>query len=410
MRRESKHMANPTKIPFLDLVTPHQELETELLAVVKKAFSNAGFIGGPMVEEFEREFAAFCGAKHCVGVNSGTDALRFAFMAAGVQPGNIVVTVPHTFIATTEAISQAGAQIAFVDIHERTYTMDPEKLREYLVSRCEVNPQSGELIERVSKRRVVGIVPVHLYGQTADMDPILELAEKYNLFVIEDACQAHGAQYFSKKENTWKLAGSMGKAAAFSFYPGKNLGACGEGGAATTNDPAMAARMKMIRDHGQAKKYYHDIEGYNGRLDSIQAGWLSVKLRHLEKWNELRRSHAHSYHELLAEAKDAVVVPVEAAWTKGVYHLYVVRVQDREAFQAALAVAGIGTGIHYPIPLHLQKAYESLNFKQGDFPVTERVAAEIVSLPMFPQMTQEQVKEVAAKVCEVLPVKMSAIR
>ena len=410
MRRKSKHMANPTKVPFLDLVAPHQELETELLAVVKKAFSNAGFIGGPMVEEFEREFAAFCGAKYCVGVNSGTDALRFAFMAAGVQPGDIIVTVPHTFIATTEAISQAGAQIAFVDIHEQTYTMDPEKLREYLEGRCELKPETGELIERASKRRVVGIVPVHLYGQTADMDPILELAEKYNLFVIEDACQAHGAQYFSKKDNSWKLAGSMGKAAAFSFYPGKNLGACGEGGAATTNDPAMAAKMKMIRDHGQAKKYYHDIEGYNGRLDSIQAGWLSVKLRHLAKWNESRRAHAHRYHELLAEAKDAVVLPVEAAWTKGVYHLYVVRVQDREAFQAALAEAGIGTGIHYPIPLHLQKAYESMNFKKGDFPVTERVAAEIVSLPMFPQMTLEQVKEVAAKVCEVLPVKMSATR
>ena len=403
-------MANPTKIPFLDLVTPHQELEAELLAVVKTAFSNAGFIGGPMVEEFEREFAAFCGAKYCVGVNSGTDALRFAFMAAGVQPGDIIVTVPHTFIATTEAISQAGAQIAFVDIHEQTYTMDPEKLREYLEGRCELKPETGELIERASKRRVVGIVPVHLYGQTADMDPILELAEKYKLFVIEDACQAHGAQYFSKKDNSWKLAGSMGKAAAFSFYPGKNLGACGEGGAATSNDPAMAAKMKMIRDHGQAKKYYHDIEGYNGRLDSIQAGWLSVKLRHLAKWNESRRAHAHRYHELLAEAKDAVVLPVEAAWTKGVYHLYVVRVQDREAFQAALAEAGIGTGIHYPIPLHLQKAYESMNFKKGDFPVTERVAAEIVSLPMFPQMTLEQVKEVAAKVCEVLPVKMSATR
>ena len=403
-------MANPTKVPFLDLVAPHQELETELLAVVKKAFSNAGFIGGPMVEEFEREFAAFCGAKYCVGVNSGTDALRFAFMAAGVQPGDIIVTVPHTFIATTEAISQAGAQIAFVDIHEQTYTMDPEKLGEYLEGRCELKPETGELIERASKRRVVGIVPVHLYGQTADMDPILELAEKYKLFVIEDACQAHGAQYFSKKDNSWKLAGSMGKAAAFSFYPGKNLGACGEGGAATSNDPAMAAKMKMIRDHGQAKKYYHDIEGYNGRLDSIQAGWLSVKLRHLAKWNESRRAHAHRYHELLAEAKDAVVLPVEAAWTKGVYHLYVVRVQDREAFQAALAEAGIGTGIHYPIPLHLQKAYESMNFKKGDFPVTERVAAEIVSLPMFPQMTLEQVKEVAAKVCEVLPVKMSATR
>ena len=400
-------MANPTKIPFLDLVTPHQELQEELLAVVKKAFSNAGFIGGPMVEEFEQEFAAFCGAKYCVGVNSGTDALRFAFMAAGVQPGDVIITVPHTFIATTEAISQAGAHIAFVDIHEQTYTMDPEKLREYLETRCEFNSRTGETIERGSKRRVVGIVPVHLYGQTADMDPILELAEKHNLFVIEDACQAHGAQYFSKKDNAWKLAGSMGKAAAFSFYPGKNLGACGEAGAATTNDSAMAARMKMIRDHGQAKKYYHDIEGYNGRLDSIQAGWLSVKLKHLAKWNEARRTHAHRYHELLADAKDSIVVPVEAPWTKGVYHLYVVRVLDREAFQGALAEAGIGTGIHYPIPLHLQKAYENLNYKKGDFPVTERVAAEIVSLPMFPQLSESQRSEVANKVLEFCASKVS---
>jgi len=403
-------MANPTKIPFLDLVTPHQELEAELLAVVKKAVSNAGFIGGPMVEEFEQEFAAFCGAKYCVGVNSGTDALRFAFMAAGVQPGDVIITVPHTFIATTEAISQAGAHIAFVDIHEQTYTMDPEKLREYLETRCEFNSKTGETIERGSNRRVVGIVPVHLYGQTADMDPILELAEKHKLFVIEDACQAHGAQYFSKKDNAWKLAGSMGKAAAFSFYPGKNLGACGEAGAATTNDPAMAARMKMIRDHGQAKKYYHDIEGYNGRLDSIQAGWLSVKLKHLAKWNEARRTHARRYHELLADAKDSIVIPVEASWTKGVYHLYVVRVQDREAFQGALAEAGIGTGIHYPIPLHLQKAYENLNYKKGDFPVTERVAAEIVSLPMFPQMTNQQLDEVAKKVKEFVGARVSTVR
>ncbi len=400
-------MANATKIPFLDLVTPHQELEAELLAVVKEAFRSAGFIGGPMVEDFEREFAAFCNTEYCVGVNSGTDALRFGFMAAGVEPGDIIVTVPHTFIATTEAISQAGAQIAFVDIDEQTYTMDPEKLRQYLETRCEIDDRSGKLIERASKHRVVGIVPVHLYGQTADMDPILELAHKYNLFVIEDACQAHGAEYFSKKDNVWKRAGSMGKAAAFSFYPGKNLGGCGEGGAITTNDEAIAQRMKMIRDHGQAKKYYHDIEGYNGRLDSIQAGWLSVKLRHLASWNESRRELAHRYHNLLAEAKSAVVIPREAAWTKGVYHLYVVRVQDREALQAHLSEAGIGTGIHYPIPLHLQKAYQHLNYKKGDFPVTERVAAEIVSLPMFPQLQQEQLNEVAKKVKEFAATRVS---
>jgi len=402
-------MANAMRIPFLDLVTPHQELEEELLAVVKKAFRSAGFIGGPMVEDFEREFAAFCGSKYCVGVNSGTDALRFAFMAAGVDQGDILVTVPHTFIATTEAISQAGGQIRFVDIHEQTYTMDPEKLREYLEARCDFESGSGKLIERDSKRRVAGIVPVHLYGQTADMDPILELAAKYNLFVIEDACQAHGAEYFSRKSNTWKRAGSIGKAAAFSFYPGKNLGACGEGGAITTNDETMAVRIKMIRDHGQAKKYYHDIEGYNGRLDSIQAGWLSVKLRHLESWNESRRSLAHRYHELLAEAKDAIVTPVEAPWTKGVYHLYVVRVQDREALQMSLAEKGIGTGIHYPIPLHLQKAYQHLAYEKGDFPVTERIAEEIVSLPMFPQMKTEQLDEVAKRVKEFVTSRVSSV-
>ena len=401
-------MANPTKVPFLDLVTPHKELEEELLAVVKKAFSNAGFIGGPMVEEFEREFARFCDAKYCVGVNSGTDALRFAFMASGIEPGDIVITVPHTFIATTEAISQAGGQIRFVDIHEQTYTLDPEKLREYIDKYCQFDAKSGRLIERGSKRRLAAVVPVHLYGQMADMDPIMELAAKYNFVVIEDACQAHGAEYFSKKANTWRKAGSIGKAAAFSFYPGKNLGACGEGGAITTNDEAMAQRMKMIRDHGQAKKYYHDVEGYNGRLDSIQAGWLSVKLRHLAQWNESRRALAHRYHELLAEAKDSIVVPFEAAWTKGVYHLYVVRVPNREALQAALAEAGIGTGIHYPIPLHLQKAYEHLGYQKGAFPVTERVASEIVSLPMFPQMTTAQQDEVAQKVEEFLDAKVAA--
>ena len=400
-------MANATKIPFLDLVTPHQDLQEELLAVVKKAFSNAAFIGGPMVESFEREFASFCDTKYCVGVNSGTDALRFAFMAMGVNCGDIIITVPNTFIATTEAISQAGARIAFVDIDEQNYTMDPEKLREYLETRCEIDSRSETLVERASRHRIAGIVPVHLYGQTADMDPILDLARKYNLFVIEDACQAHGAEYFSKKDNVWKRAGSMGKAAAFSFYPGKNLGACGEGGAVTTNDDNIAQRVKTIRDHGQAKKYYHDIEGYNGRLDSIQAGWLSVKLRHLTEWNESRRALAHQYHRLLSEAKGAVVVPREAAWTKGVYHLYVVRVAEREALQAYLSEAGIGNGIHYPIPLHLQNAYQHLNFKKGDYPVTESVAAEIVSLPMYPQMTQEQLEEVAKKVKEFASARVS---
>jgi len=403
-------MVTPTKIPFLDLVAPHQELETELLAVVQKAFRTAGFIGGPMVEEFEREFAVFCDAKYCVGVGNGTDALRFAFIAAGVEPGDIIITVPHTFIATTEAISQAGAQIAFVDIDEQSYTMDPVELKKFIEQRCEFDGKTGKLVDRASKHRVVGIVPVHLYGQTADMDPIMELAAKYKLFVIEDACQAHGAEYFSKKDNKWRRAGSMGMAAAFSFYPGKNLGACGEAGAITTNDEALAQRMRMIRDHGQAKKYYHEIEGYNGRLDSIQAGWLSVKLRRLTKWNDSRRSLAHRYHELLAEVKDAVVTPAEAPWTKGVYHLYVIRVQDRDALLAFLSEAGIGAGIHYPVPLHLQKAYQYLRLKVGEFPVTERVAVEIVSLPMFPQMTDQQADEIANCVKEFVGARVSSVR
>jgi len=393
-------MTPQTKVPFLDLVTPHQELKSELMQVLHDALGNAGFIGGPMVEKFERDFANFCDARYCVGVNSGTDALRFAFMAADVKPGEIIVTVPHTFIATTEAISQVGAIIAFVDINEQTYTMDPEKLREYLEERCSFDSKSGKLTEKASKRIVSAIVPVHLYGQTADMDPILELAGKYRLAVIEDACQAHGAAYYSRKDCAWKKAGSMGIAAAFSFYPGKNLGACGEAGAITTNDEKMAARMKMIRDHGQAKKYYHDIEGYNGRLDSIQAGFLSVKLRHLGDWNDKRRQLAHRYHELFADMKDSLVIPIEAEWTKGVYHLYVVRVQDRESLQAHLSEAGIGSGIHYPIPLHLQKAYNHLGYNRGAFPVTERVAAEIVSLPMFPQLQPAQQQSVASAVKE----------
>jgi len=395
-------MSTLAKIPFLDLVTPHKELESELLGVAKKAFHTAGFVGGPMVETFEQEFAQYCRVQHCVCVNSGTDALRFAFMAGGIEPGDIVITVPHTFIATTEAITQAGAHIAFVDIHEKTYTMDPGKLRQYIEENCVFNAGERKLFERSSKRKVAAIVPVHLYGQMANMDPILEIASQFNLVVIEDACQAHGAEYFSEKSNSWRKAGSIGKAAAFSFYPGKNLGACGEGGAITTDDEVMALRMKMIRDHGQAKKYYHDLEGYNGRMDAIQAGWLSVKLRHLGKWNDARRANAHRYHQLLAGLKETLVVPFEAPWTKGVFHLYVVRVADREALQEALAKAGIGTAIHYPIPLHLQKAYAHLGYRRGSFPVTERVANEILSLPMFPQLTPDQQDQVVSEIRKFL--------
>src|ERR1700742_2773377 len=277
-------MPSEEKISFLDLITPHVELEAELLAVCQRVFRTAGFVGGPMVEEFEREFAKYCDSAYCVGLASGTDAVRFALMAAGVQQGDTVVTVPHTFIDTTEAISQAGERIEFVDIDERTYNMDPLKLKEYFEKQCHVDPGTGKLIHTKTKSPVTAVVPVHIYGQVADMDAILELAQRFNLIVVEDACQAHGAEYFSKKENRWRKAGSIGQVGAFSFYPGKNLGACGEAGAVTTNDEGIARKVRTLRDHGQATKYYHDMEGYNGRLDAIQAGFLTVKLRHLDAW------------------------------------------------------------------------------------------------------------------------------
>jgi dTDP-4-amino-4,6-dideoxygalactose transaminase len=386
-------LSNADRIPFLDLVTPHRELKEELSEVFSRALESAAFIGGPMVEEFERDFAAFCATRHCVGVGSGTDALRFALMAAGVGEGDIVVTVPNTFIATTEAISQAGARPVFVDIDEQTYNMDPERLREYFESECFVDG-AGCLVDRELGKRVAAVVPVHLYGQPADMDPILELAEKYRVIVIEDACQAHGAEYFSQKDGCWKKAGSMGHATAFSFYPGKNLGACGEGGAVTTNDAELAQRVRMLRDHGQAQKYYHDIEGYNGRLDAIQAGILKVKLGRLAACNEQRRESAKRYGELLGST-EGVALPVEPAWSQAVYHLYVVRVQDRNLLQQHLAAENIGTAIHYPVPLHLQKAYAKLGYHAGDFPIAERCAAEIVSLPMFPALTDEETRRVA---------------
>jgi len=389
-------MSQVNAIPFLDLVTPHVELEEELTGVFRRVLHTAGFIGGPMVEEFERAFAGFCDANHSVAVNSGTDALRFALMACGIRAGDVVLTVPHTFIATTEAISQAGALPEFIDIDEETYNISVEKLEHYLAEQCD-RDKSGDLISRRSHRRVTAIVPVHLYGQMADMDPILALAEQYGLTVIEDACQAHGAEYFSRKHNRWMKAGSMGRAAAFSFYPGKNLGACGEAGAATTNDAGIAATIRMLRDHGQAQKYYHDIEGYNGRLDALQAGLLHVKLPHLARWNAQRRERAAEYDRLLA-GKGAIVLPFEPSWSRSVYHLYVVRTADRDGLMSHLKAAGIGTGIHYPVCLHMQKAYAWLNYRPADFPAAARASAEIVSLPMFPQLTAEQQVRVAEEI------------
>jgi len=382
-------MTTTNPIPFLDLVAPHMELKEELCDVFRQGLETAGFIGGPMVEDFEQRFAEYCGTRYCAGVGSGTEALTFALIATGIGPGDIVITVPNTFIATAEAISQSGARPEFVDVDPRTHNMDPEKLRDYLERQCCDNGAGG-LIHRRMRRRVSAVVPVHLYGQMADMDLIVGLAEQYGLTVIEDACQAHGAEYFSEQAGGWRKSGSLGKAAAFSFYPGKNLGACGEGGAVTTDDADLFQRVRMLRDHGQSQKYYHDMPGYNGRLDAIQAGVLSVKLNRLAGWNEQRRQAARRYRDLFSEAGIELELPHEASWSKAVYHLYVVRVDDREALRKHLSAAGIGTGIHYPVPIHLQNAYGNLGYLPGDFPVSEAAAKGVLSLPMFPELGMDE--------------------
>jgi dTDP-4-amino-4,6-dideoxygalactose transaminase/acetyltransferase-like isoleucine patch superfamily enzyme len=385
---EVKTADSPDTVPFLDLIAPHLELERELVGAFRQGLRTANFIGGPAVSEFEEGFAVISDTAHAIAVSSGTDALRFAIMACGIEAGDVVVTVPNTFIATAEAISQARAIPEFVDIDEHTFNMSAQMLERFLEKQC-VRNSAGKLISLRSGRPVTAIVPVHLYGQMADMDEIMNLADKYGLIVIEDACQAHGAEYFSKRNNRWMKAGSLGRAAAFSFYPGKNLGACGEGGAVSTSDAEVAEKVKMLRDHGQVKKYFHDMEGYNGRLDAIQARILHAKLPHLAEWNKQRRDRAADYDRLLAKV-DGLSLPFEPSWSRAVYHLYVIRTCSREGLMNHLKQACIGTGIHYPIPLHLQKAYVSLNYAAGDFPVTERVSGEIVSLPMFPQLTVNQ--------------------
>lgn len=363
------------KVPFLDLKAQYKEIEDEVVPMVTEAMANAAFIGGPQVSGLEDEFAEYCASRHCVGVGSGTDALRFALMAAGVGAGHEVITVSNTFIATTEAISQVGARPVFVDIDADTSLMDVAQVE-------------GRITERTR-----AVIPVHLYGQPADMDPLLDLCARHGLALIEDACQAHGALYKGRR------AGSLGAAGCFSFYPGKNLGAYGEGGAVITQDEEMARRMRMIRDHGQARKYYHDMEGYNGRLDAIQAGILRIKLRRLEGWNQLRREHAALYNELLSGA-DGVTLPVEAQDVQSVYHLYVILVDDRDGLRAFLHEKGIATGLHYPLPLHLQKAYAHLGHKEGAFPVTEGHARRLLSLPMFPELTREQIAYVVEGIKE----------
>jgi dTDP-4-amino-4,6-dideoxygalactose transaminase len=371
-------------VPFLDLVTPHRELEEELVEAFRKAIRSAAFTGGPEVDAFEQEFASYCATKYCVGVANGTDAVRFALMASGVGEGDAVITVSHTFIATVEAISQAGASTEFIDIDPQTYCMSPEALAGYL-DECAKDSATGRPIGRRSGKPIKAIVPVHLYGQVADMDSILAIASRYDLVVVEDACQAHGAEYKSA-DGTWRRAGTFGRAAAFSFYPGKNLGACGEAGAVTTNDEGVATIIRKIRDHGQAKKYFHDLEGYNGRLDAIQAAFLRIKLRRLDSWNQQRQQAARRYEQLLKDVP-GIVIPVEAARTRSVYHLYVIRHDNRDALTEHLKAEGVSFGFHYPVPLHLQACYARWAYAPGSLPITEDVARTLISLPIFPGIT-----------------------
>jgi dTDP-4-amino-4,6-dideoxygalactose transaminase len=375
------------KVKFVDLSAQHKTLESEIKDVFNRVLANCSFVLGPEVEKFEKAFAVYCGVTHCVAVTNGTAALQLALQGLGVGPGDEVITVAHTFIATAEAINATGARPVFVDIDPVSYTMDPVMLEKAITSRTKA------------------IIPVHLYGQPADMDSINAIAAKHNIPVIEDSCQAHGAKYKGRR------AGSLGTAACFSFYPSKNLGACGEGGAVTTNDPELANKVRMLRDHGSVKKYEHDFPAYNLRLEGIQGGVLAVKLPHLDGWNENRRALAKRYNELFAGSK--VDVPQQMPYAEHVYHLYVVVVEDREALRKALAEQGIENGLHYPIPLHLQKAYAYLGYRKGDFPVSEHVAANHVSLPMYAELPVDHVEHVAKAVREIVecqPVATSSSR
>jgi dTDP-4-amino-4,6-dideoxygalactose transaminase len=362
-------------VPFLDLKAQYKAIKDEVHAAINDVMENTAFAGGPFVAKFEQEFAKFCDCKHAVGVGNGTDALWLSLIGLGIKPGDEVITVPNTFIATAEAISFSGAKPVFVDILEETNNMNPA------------------LIEAAITKKTKAIIPVHLFGQPADMDPIMTIAKKHGLFVIEDACQAHGAEYKGKK------AGSIGNTGAFSFYPGKNLGAYGEAGAVVTNDDAIVEKMRMFRDHGQAKKYYHGMIGWNARMDGIQGAVLHVKLKYLQGWNDSRRKNAQQYSELLSAVKD-VMPPRQAEYAKHIYHIYAIRIKQREKLMAHLTAKGIACGIHYPIPLHLQDAYRFLNLGVGSFPIAEKCAAEYLSLPMYPELTSEQINYVAKEIKE----------
>ena len=357
-------------IPFVDLKAQYDSIKNEIDEAIQNVLNNTSFIMGEELKKFEEEFAWFCDVKYAIGVANGSDALILALRACGIGKGDEVITVPHTFISTAEAISNVGGKIVFVDIDPKTYTIDVSKIE-----------------EKVNKK-TKAIIPVHLYGQPADMDPIMEMAKKYNLKVIEDAAQAHGAEYKGKK------VGSISDVACFSFYPGKNLGAYGDAGTITTNNEEIANKLKMLRNHGRlTAKYEHKIEGYSSRLDNLQAAILRVKLRHLNKWNERRRKNAKKYNELLSNT-DGIITPYEADYAKHVYHLYVVRIEERDKLREELKSKGVATGIHYPIPLHLQLAYNYLGYKRGDFPVTEECSQKILSLPMFAELDEEQINEI----------------
>jgi dTDP-4-amino-4,6-dideoxygalactose transaminase len=356
-------------IPFLDLKSHHAALRTELDRAIKEVIDSGAFAGGPFVEKFERDFAAYCGSRYAIGVGSGTEALWLALLACGVGPGDEVITVANTFMATAEAITYCGARPVFVDVNETTYTMDPAGLEDALCPRTKA------------------IIPVHLFGQPADMDPILEFARKRNLFVIEDAAQAHGAKYKGR------TAGTMGDAGCFSFYPSKNLGALGEAGAIITNDAELQEKLRMLRDHGQVRKYHHDVIGWNCRMDGIQAAVLSVKLPYLESGNSLRRTHALEYNRAF-DGMGEVITPFEASYARHVYHVYAIRVEERDEVTRFLNERAIQCAVHYPIPIHLQKAYQDLGYKTGSLPISEKIAREFISLPMFPELTEAQINMV----------------
>ena len=361
------------KIPLVDLKAQYASIKPDIDAAVQHILDETDFIGGRAVTEFEKSFAAYCGTRSAVGLANGTDALQLSLLALGVGKGDEVVTAVNTFIATSEAISATGARPVFIDNDPQTYTIDVRKIEEKITPRTKA------------------IIPIHLYGQPAAMDAINEIAARHNLVVIEDAAQAHGASFKGK------TVGTLGRLACFSFYPGKNLGAYGDAGAIATNDEALADKVRMLANHGRLKKYEHEIEGYNSRLDTLQAAILSVKLRHLRAWTERRRQNASTYSQRLARAA-TIITPVVHADATHVFHLYVVRVQQRERVQQALKDAGIATGIHYPIPLHLQPAYKYLALPTGSFPVAERFASEIMSLPMYPELSADQI----AFICDTL--------